>query len=146
MAVRQGQSLLKTFYEKWAGKKLPSSGHSIQRTEMLKKTWIQRLWLVLAILDLIRIYGFCVRWWLFQGKSVLCDRYLWDTLIDFKIMFPNINIEKWFLWKCLVWCTPIPTNAFLLMIPLELSKERCLKKYDPFPDASEIKELRYAIL
>ena len=126
-----------------AGKKLPPSGHSAQRDDMLKKGWIQRAWLVLAIFDLIRIYGICLRWWLLTGKSVICDRYLWDSLIDFKIMFPNIDIERWLLWKFLVWCTPVPNRSILLMIPLEVSEARCLQKYEPFPDTPERRSRRY---
>ena len=138
-----GAVAVKGLLRKLAGKKLPSSGHSNQRDDMLRKGWIQRLWLTLAILDLVRIYGINVRWWLFLGKSVVCDRYLWDSLIDFKIMFPDIQIEKWFLWKFLVWCTPVPIRSVLLMIPLEVSEARCLQKYEPFPDTPERRTRRY---
>jgi len=138
-----GADAIKGLIRKLTGTQLPSSGHSTQRDEMLSKGWIQRLWLTLAILDLVRIYGICVRWWLFFGKSVVCDRYLWDSLIDFKIMFPNVHIEQWFLWKFLVWCTPVPGRSVLLMIPLEVSEVRCLQKYEPFPDTPERRRRRY---
>ena len=81
-----GSEAVKAFIRRIAGKSLPPSGHSSKRDEMLQKGWIQRVWLVLAILDLIRIYGVLVRWWVFRGKSIICDRYLWDTFIDFQIM------------------------------------------------------------
>ena len=76
---------------------------------------------------------------------VICDRYIWDTLIDFNIMFPHIDIKKWMLWKILVWFTPIPDKSILLTIPLSLSEERCLKKFDPFPDSPEVRETRYQL-
>ena len=138
-----GINALKQFIRKMALKKLPPSGHSAQRDYMLTRGWIQRVWLVLAIFDLIRIYGICIRWWLLTGKSVVCDRYLWDSLIDFKVMFPNIDIENWLLWKFLVWCTPVPTRSVLLMIPIEVSEARCLQKYEPFPDTPERRKRRY---
>ena len=138
-----GTNAVKAMLRKFAGKKLPPSGHSDKRDLILSQGWVQRLWLALAIVDLLRIYGFCIRWWLFLGKSVVCDRYLWDSLIDFKVMFPSINIEQWLLWKILVWCTPVPSRSVLLMIPLKISEARCLQKYEPFPDTPERRKQRY---
>lgn len=140
-----GIEIIKLLSRKVAGKKLPPSGHSIQRDQMFKKNWIQNMWLMLSILDLLRIYSINIRWELWRGKTVICDRYLWDTLIDFKIMFPYIEIENWLLWKALVWCAPEPDVEFLLMIPIELSEKRCLQKFDPFPDTKEQRILRYAL-
>jgi len=134
---------LKAFSRKLLGKKLPPSGHSKKRDEMLGRAWVQYAWLVLAMLDLMWIYAICVRWWLWQGKVVICDRYLWDTLIDFKIMFPDLSVENWPLWKILVWATPKPELQCLLMIPLELSEKRCAQKYEPFPDTPKRRARRY---
>ena len=138
-----GMNLLKDILRKIAGKRLPSSGHSSKRDEMLTKPLIQKLWLTIAIFDLARIYGINIRWFMFNGYSVVCDRYIWDTLIDFKIMFPNINIEKWLIWKILIYITPIPYRSVLLMIPLEISEKRCDQKYEPFPDTPERRRRRY---
>ena len=140
-----GIEIIKLLSRKVAGKKLPPSGHSIQRDQMFKKNWIQNIWLILAILDLLRIYSINIRWELWRGKTVICDRYLWDTFIDFKIMFPYIKIENWSLWKILIWCSPEPNAEFLLIIPIELSEKRCLQKFDPFPDTKEQRILRYAL-
>ncbi len=128
-----------------AGRKLPSSGNSPQREELLGKSWIQRVWLTIAILDLLRVYAFQVRLWLWQNKVVICDRYLWDTLIDFKIMFPGLPVENWLLWKMLVFCTPKPGLQCLLTITLELSDARCAQKFEPFPDSPERRERRYVL-
>ena len=126
-----------------AGNKLPVSGVSEQRKQMLRKGWIQRFWLSAAVLDLVRVYVIQVRWCLLRGRTMLCDRYLWDTLIDFKIAFPDVQVEKWFLWKSLVRFTPSPDAAFLLMIPLEESERRCQTKYEPFPDTPKRRAQRY---
>lgn len=140
-----GINLLKNLGRKLAGGKLPPSGNSPQREQMLGKRWIQKIWLTIAILDLIWIYGVRIRLWLQQGKTVVCDRYLWDTLIDFNIMFPGIEIEKWILWKMLVFIAPRPQQQFLLMIPLELSEKRCTQKYEPFPDTPDKRRRRYSL-
>ena len=138
-----GINAIKSFIRKLGGKKLPPSGNSKKRDEMLARGWIQRVWLSLAILDLMRVYCISIRWWIIRGKVVICDRYLWDTQIDFEIMFPHIKIEDWLLWKILVRLTPVPDKPVLLMIPSEMSAERCAQKYDPFPDTPERRVLRY---
>lgn len=138
-------NIVKDVCRRIAGKKLPVSGVSDKREQILRKGWTQRLWLSVAILDLMRVYGIQVRWWLLRGRSVLCDRYLWDTLIDFKIAFPNVQVEKWFLWKMLVRLTPSPDAAYLLMIPIEESERRCQMKYEPFPDTPGRRAQRYVL-
>ena len=138
-----GIDMLKNIARKIAGKKLPKSGHSDKRDQMFKKKWIQILWLTLAIFDLCFIYALKIRWNLLIGNAVICDRYLKDTLIDFKIMFPDLNIEKWVLWRFLSLVTPRPNVEYLLMIPIKLSEQRCLQKYEPFPDTPERRKIRY---
>ena len=140
-----GIERLKFIARKIAGKKLPPSGHSIKRDQMFKKKWIQKLWLTFAIIDLLRIYALNIRWNLLIGRVVICDRYLRDTLIDFKINFPNLEIEEWILWKFLRFVTPKPSVEYLLMIPIRLSEERCLKKYEPFPDTPERRKIRFKL-
>lgn len=140
-----GINRLKNISRKIAGKKLPPSGNSSHREQIMGRGWVQKVWLTIAILDLMWIYGIQVRLWLRQGKVVICDRYLWDTLIDFQIMFPDSNTEKWYLWKALVRITPKPTVQCLLMIPLEFSEARCAQKYEPFPDTPERRRRRYAL-
>ena len=138
-------NILKDVCRRIAGKKLPASGVSEEREQILRKGWIQRLWLSAAILDLMRVYGIQVRWWRLRGRTVLCDRYLWDTLLDFKIAFPDVQVEKWLLWKMLVRLTPSPGAAFLLMIPLKESERRCQIKYEPFPDTPKRRAQRYVL-
>ena len=140
-----GINAIKNFIRKLGGKKLPPPGNSKKRDRMLGRGWIQRVWLFLAILDLLRIYSISVRWWILRGKVVICDRYLWDTQIDFEIMFPHIKIEDWLLWKILVRLTPVPDKPVLLMIPSKMSAERCAQKYDPFPDTPERRRQRYEL-
>lgn len=140
-----GINAIKALSRKLAGKKLPPPGNSKKRDLMLGRAWIQRIWLILAILDLMRIYSICIRWWILRGKVVICDRYIWDTHIDFSIMFPDLKIENWILWKMLVKLTPAPDKPVLLMIPLSLSESRCSQKYDPFPDTPERRKQRYEL-
>jgi thymidylate kinase len=134
---------LKDLARRLAGKRLPSAGHSAKRDAYLAKGWISRLWLVLAILDLAFLYGLQLRWWRAKGECVLCDRFLWDTAIDYRLMFRNVAVENWWLWRFLVWTTPKPDTALALLISFEESIARCLRKYDPFPDPEPLRRQRY---
>ena len=99
---------------------------------MLTIGWIQKLWLFIGIIDLIRIYGINIRIHLLLGKSVICDRFLWDTLIDFKIMFPKIEVDRWIVWKILVLLTPTPHKSILLTIPEDVSEKGAVKSMNLF--------------
>lgn len=134
---------LKTFIRKALGGAVPVSGHSEERERILGHGMISRVWLSLAILDLMRLYGVVVRWHCLMGRVVLCDRYLWDTLIDFKINFPAINVESWFIWHLLERLCPVADLAFFLYIPLQVSEDRSLKKGDPFPEPIEKRAKRH---
>jgi thymidylate kinase len=95
---------------------------------------VRSLWLSLAILDLLLIYGIYVRISRILGFVVIADRYLLDTKIDFQLNFPQVNLDRWTLWKCLSRITPEPDASFLLVIPVEKSLERSAIKGEPFPD------------
>ena len=140
-----GFNLLKSFLRKIAKNKLPPPGKSPKRDEMLQNNFVQSLWLNLAIFDLLITYAIYIRWHIFRNNVVIFDRYIWDTLIDFKLTFPRTKIENKVLWKILEICTPIPDKSILLIISPELSEYRCSKKYDPFPDSKEFRIKRYKL-
>ena len=135
---------LKTVWRRLAGRAVPPSGNNPQRTQALNKGWVRRLWLVLALLDLIRVYGMQVRWWRWRGRDVVCDRYLWDTLIDFRLNFPQEAFERWWLWRWLVKVTPQTDAAFLLLVPVQDSLRRSEIKGEPFRDSPEVLAQRSA--
>ena len=122
---------------------VPSSGPSEQRTQAFRRPWVRKAWLVLAILDLIWVYGLQVRWWR-RGQVVICDRYLWDTRVDFRLNFPQETVEKWFLWRVLEKVTPQPDASFLILIPVAESIRRSDIKGEPFRDTPEVLAERLA--
>ena len=107
-------------------KKIKGTGGqgSEKSTRYAKQKWKRQLWLSFAILDLCRIYGLKLRWWKLQGEDIICDRYIWDTLVDFRTNFPQENVDQWFLWHVLEKITPKPDAAFLLVIPPRESLKR----------------------
>lgn len=125
-------------------KALPQSGPSQQRTEAFSSSKVRRLWLLLAVLELMWVYGVQLRWWQKQGKVVICDRYLWDTLVDFRLNFPQEAIERWRLWQLLNSVTPQPDAVFLMLVPVAESMRRSDIKGEPFRDPPEVLAARLA--
>ena len=66
--------------------------------------------------------------------NIICDRYIVDTEIDFKLNFPQENTNNWILWKVLKILALKPNFTFLLLISPEESKRRSISKKEPFPD------------
>lgn len=126
------------------GRVVPPSGRSEARDKALRQPWKRRLWLLLALFDMMLVYGVQVRWWQLRERSIVCDRYIWDTLVDFRLNFPQETVERWWLWRLLYWATPKPDAAFLLLIPVAESLRRSQMKDEPFPDAPEVLAQRLA--
>jgi thymidylate kinase len=135
---------LKGLLRRLPGRIMPPSGHNPQRTQTFRRGWVRRLWLTLALLDLVWTYGVQVRWWRWRGRNVICDRYLWDTQMDFRPNFPQDNVENWWLWRLLARVTPKPDAAFLLLVPVKESVRRSDVKREPFRDAPEVLAQRLA--
>lgn len=137
-----GFNKLKSLLRKTAGGAIPEAGRSEAREKSLSRPAVRKIWLLIAMLDLMRVYGLQVRWWRLMGKTVICDRYLADTLIDFRLNFPEDNVENSVLWKMLKLVTPEPDVTFALLIPVEESLKRSTQKDEPFPDTPETLEAR----
>lgn len=129
--------LLKTSVRKIMGKKAIPAGRTESRERVLNRGWVRTIWLSLAMLDLALIYGVYMRWLALTGKTVVADRYLRDTWIDFTLNFPGSKFDRWPLWKMLERVTPRPDHAFMLLIPVEESLRRSKLKDEPFPDSEE---------
>jgi thymidylate kinase len=135
---------LKRLARRMLGRKLPPAGHSAQRTQTFSKSWVRYLWLNLAMLDLMWVWGVQLRWRKRQGQAIVCDRYVWDTLVDFRLTFPHEQVEQWITWKLLSRLMPKPDTAFLMLVPVEESLRRSDIKGEPFRDSPEILEKRLA--
>lgn len=130
--------ILKIVFRKILGRKALPSGRTEARTKAFRKGWVRTLWLTLAMLDLLLVYGIYVRWLKLTGRTVIADRYLDDTWIDFTLNFPGVGFDHWLLWKLLELLTPKPDYAFILFIPVEESLRRSKLKDEPYPDSEEV--------
>ena len=123
-------------------KKLPPPGHSNARDKSLKYPVVQRIWLIAAIIDLIVLWGLYVRICSFFNVIVVCDRYIDDTLLDFRKNFPLSRVEEGMMWRVLKFIAPLPDHSFLFWIPVDLSLKRSIDKGEPFPDSKAVLEWR----
>ena len=141
----EGMLWLKRLARRAAGGRLPEPGPSKQRDEAMGRTWVKRVWLTCAMLDLLRVYGLQVRYWQWRGHPVICDRYLWDTLVDFAMSYPDEMDESSVLWRLLVRTAPEPKRAFFLDIDPHTAEVRALAKGDPFPEPLDARIRREAL-
>ena len=114
-----------------------------KRDELMSNKKINYLWICIALLDLLIYYTVFLRLKILTKKIVICDRYLYDTFIDFSLNFPEINFSEKLLWKLLRKLSPKPNFSFLLMISTKESISRSKKKNDPF--AEDIKKIEQRI-
>ena len=137
-----GFELLKKLVRLILGRSAIPQGKSAKRTKVISKPAVARVWLILAMLDLIVLYAIYMRFQLILGKKIICDRYVEDTYIDFMLNFPQIDFEKMLLWKVLVFSAPRPTLAILLLLPVAISMKRSKEKNEPYPDSEATLEKR----
>jgi thymidylate kinase len=131
-------SRLKTLLRRVARRRVPAAGPSTERTEALGRPWIRRLWLTCALIDLAIVLGVKVRVLQWRGKVVLCDRYLHDSLIDFRLAFGDDAREDSWLWRLVTSLAPTPDIAFLFLLPVAESVRRSDLKGEPFRDPVEV--------
>ena len=94
------------------------------------------------MLDLLFYYAVYIRVVELVGIVVICDRYLFDTLLDFKRNFPQENVHTWPLWRFLMLVAAKPDKHFVLTISTKESQYRSKLKNEPFPDSYETLEFR----
>lgn len=137
--------VLRILGRKGGGKTLQAAGagpYNQKRQKLLRRKFVARVWLSLAIIDLALLYGVYVRLLSWRGIVVLCDRYVGDTKIDFLRNFPDHFNPSGILWRGLMWLAPRPSVHFLLTVPCDISAQRSRQKNEPFPDSRETLEFR----
>ena len=104
--------LVKKLLRKICGKKLAPQGVSKARDSQISKPLVQKLWLFIAITDLILFWAIYLRALRMLGYFIICDRYINDTLLDFRRNFANSNFEKSIMWRLLIYLAPSPDVSF----------------------------------
>jgi thymidylate kinase len=99
-------------------------------------------WLTLALLDLMWVYGVKVRLWKALQRPVLCDRHLLDSMVDFRVYFPEDRVEERLLCRLMRALAVRPDAAFCLLVPAEESMRRSAKRQRHHWETREVLEER----
>lgn len=102
---------------------------------------MRKLLFVASLMDLWRYYTFSLRI-KGIGKEIICDRYIWDTYIDFKMKYPEYDFDHGFWWNLTLKTMVKPKPSFCLFIPAEMSMYRSTLKDEPFPESVEVRQER----
>lgn len=137
-----GFQKLKDLLRSVSGKKLPEPGFTTEREKALSNPIIRRVWLTIAMIDLFYYYVVYLRIKYILGYNIICDRYIMDTNIDFKLTYPKNNTDKWLLWRLIEIFALRPDFHFVSTIPVSESVVRSKFKFEPFPDSPEVLEQR----
>ena len=140
-----GFQKLKDIFRMFSKNKLPKSGNSPERDKALSNPIIRRIWLSIAMIDLFYYYVIYLRAKYLFGYNIICDRYLLDTNIDFKLAYPRSNTDKWILWRLIKFFALKPDLHFVSTITVTESVIRSKFKFEPFPDSKEVLAKRLLI-
>lgn len=109
------------------------------REQIYKSNKKRYLLLVISILDLWWYFGIWYRIKNWTHQVLICDRYIWDTYIDFRSEFPEYVIDNWWIWKIAYKFAPAPKHSFMFYITAEESYSRDQQKGDLTLDTLELK-------
>jgi dTMP kinase len=112
----------------------------VYREKVLQSNAKKNLLLYISLVDLLWYFGIYYRIQNLIYKITILDRYIWDTYIEIKTEFPDVQFENWVLWKALVRFSPKPQISFLFLIPPEESIRRDVQKCDLTIDSLELKK------
>lgn len=115
-------------------KKLDEEGKKEYRQKVYQNKKKKFVLLTASILDLWWFWGIYYRYLDKKHELLICDRYVWDTYIDFKTEFSEFDVDKWLIWKIAVWLAPKPKHSFMFIISAEESFKRDNDKGDPDRD------------
>lgn len=138
-----GMLFLKSFFiKKKANSASISQLEVSSRNKQFSKPIVRKVWLFLSIIDLIFFYSIYIRFKELSGVKIICDRYIYDSLIDFRLNFPQEKVDKWWIWKILYFFAAKPVKHIVLTVSVEESERRSKLKDEPFPDNKETLEKR----
>ncbi|MBR3943101.1 MAG: hypothetical protein IKJ55_07055 [Clostridia bacterium] len=123
------------------GKEMSKEERLAYSAEVNKSSKKRKLLFTLSLMDLWFYYSIALRFKSI-GKTVICDRYIWDTYIDFKMKYPEYAFEKGFWWRLTLKTMLKPNPSFCFFIPAEESMRRSGLKDEPFPEPVEVRDER----
>lgn len=105
---------------------------------------VRSLWLSLAAADLLLTYGWRVRASSRRGGVTICDRYIWDALIDRQMYYPQSSWADVVIQGGYRAVGRRPDRSYVLQVPLEVAQARSEGKDEPFPDPPDLRDSRHS--
>lgn len=121
-------------------KAMTSDEQMAYRDQIYKSSRKKKLLLFASILDLYWYFGFYYRLLSMINDVLICDRFIWDTYVEIKSEFTDIDTDNWFIWKVAVFLSPTPKFSFIFTLPAEESIRRDIQKNDLTVDSLELKK------
>ena len=100
------------------------------RRQLFKNSFFSRVYESLVLFDYFWQILFKVRLPLVLGRSLICDRYIYDTVVDLVVDFGSHETETRKLTRTFLSIAPKPDLVFLVDSPVEAAYERNLLKSD----------------
>lgn len=117
------------------------------REEQFRHPLVRRLWPWLVWLDLTWLYLWKVRWPLWRGDVVVCDRYLLDALAEMGARLEDAGICRRLPARLLVWLNPRPQKAFYLAVdPLKARARQPAEEQQGTPGLAQRQGEMYNVL
>jgi thymidylate kinase len=126
-------------------KNLDPKGREEYRNNIHANPYKKKILLIGAILDLYLFFGIYYRLQIILGYEVICDRYIWDTYVDFKVNYSMIDFEKWYIWKILLKIIPYPQKSIIIVLTPEESIRRGINKQEFYLESLEVKRQKIAL-
>jgi len=123
---------------------LPPPGPGQARERAFSKPWVRGVWLTMATLDTLWTYGVRLRLARLLGRTIICDRYVSDAVLDLHLRFPERVALDGILSRLLHSLCPRPRLHVLLHLSIEEAQRRQREKREPFPDDERIFRVRHA--
>lgn len=124
------------------GKETSREEHIAYSQKVNENSLKRKLLFIGSLMDLWFYYSIVLRIKELLGTKLICDRYIWDTYIDFKMKYPEYNFEQGFWWRLTLKTMLKPKPSFVLFIPAEESMRRSDLKDEPFPEPIEVRNER----
>ena len=122
---------------------LPTAEKKEARERAFSRPWVRWAWVGMALTDTVFHLGLWLRLQSVRGKVVLCDRYLFDALLDLELRFPESRHLCEALAPALRRLLPRPDLWVFLSVSSETMAARLAAKDEPFPDPEELRQARY---
>lgn len=76
-----------------------------------------------------------------KSEYIILDRYIWDAEIELKANYPNINFEKWLIYRAFVAIVPKPNYSIVIIVDTEEQKRRLNNKHEVIPSTERLNSI-----